>query len=52
LIGTETKPIIDPQDLIGFEFIEDHNEVKEKAKVTNWTKQGKFILEFLNCREE
>ena len=52
LIGAKTKPIIDPQELIGFEFIKEHNEVKEKAKVTNWTNEGKFIIKFLNGGEE
>jgi len=52
LIGDKENPVFDPYKYIGFEFVKEHNNVQQKATVTNWTEEGKFILRFLNGGEE
>jgi len=52
LIGETKKPVIDPEELIGYDFIANHNNVDQRATVVKWTpEEGKFILQFLNGGE-
>lgn len=52
MIGEKKKPVIDPEELIGYDFIANHNNVYQRATVVKWTpEEGKFILQFLNGGE-
>ena len=53
ITGNKTLPTIEPDKLIGFNFVmKNKDSVPEKAKVVDWTKEGKFIIEFLNGGRE
>jgi len=52
IIGDKQAPTIDPEDLIGFTYVNTHDDVPQKATVTNWTDEGKFIIKFVNGGEE
>ena len=47
--GNKPLPVIDPKELIGFNFVLKNKQgIEEKATVIDWKEEGKFIIEFLN----
>ena len=52
ITGNTDLPHIDPLQLIGLNFVGIHNVLEQKATVTDWTKEGKFIVKFINGGEE
>ena len=51
--GPKELPPVDPSELIGFNFVmKNKNEIEERVTVTDWTKEGQFIIEFLNEGQE
>ena len=53
LIGEKPKPIINPEELIGYKFIAKHKGIDEQATIRKWNAEdGKFIIEFLSGGEE
>jgi len=51
--GLKELPKIDPNEIIGFNFVmKNKDKIEEQVTVTDWTKEGQFINEFLNGGQE
>ena len=53
LTGKDFSPTIDPHDLVGYSFVKEHDNIEQRATVTNVdTDMDKVTLTFLNGGEE
>ena len=53
LTGKDFSPIIDPHDLVGYSFVTEHDDIHQRATVSNVdTELDKVTLTFMNGSEE
>lgn len=52
MTGATSLPTVNPIDLLGYTFTDVANQTRRRATVKELTKEGKFIIQFLNGGEE